>query len=135
MTAATLANELVRDLDDGACVFDGKAAGEAQIVQGAIDLSANSLRGAPQGLAQSIERFLDGDRNASGIAVSSVEDLTRALSTHESEIFAGDPGGDLDPPVVIVVEPAEGPVAGNPTIKVTATDASPITELAFTAPE
>lgn len=133
VTAATLAIELVRDLDDASCVFDGQGP-SGQLSQGSVALSANSLRGAPQGLAQSIERFLEGDHNASGVQVTSVADLTRALSTHVSEIFGGDPGGDLDPPVVTIVEPVAGPVAGTPAITVTAADASAITELAFTAP-
>lgn len=105
VTATTLTTELVRDLDDGACVLDGRGAASSenrqlvQLVQGDVRLSANTLRGAPQGLAQSIKRFLDGDRNLSGISSASVEDLTRALSTHQSELFGGASGEDLDPPV------------------------------------
>jgi hypothetical protein len=133
VTAATLTTELLRDLDDAACVFDGQGP-SGQLSQGNVALSANSLRGAPQGLAQSIERFLEGERNQSGVQPASVTDLTRALSTHASEIFGGDPGGDLDPPVVTIVEPAAGPVAGTPAIRVTATDVSAITEMVFTAP-
>lgn len=134
VTGATLTTELIRDIDDGNCVFDGLAAGGTLLTQGDVALSANSLRGAPQGLAQSLKRFADGDRNTSGISGASLEGLTDGLSRHTSEIFGGGAEGDLDPPVVTIVEPVAGPVAGRPAITVTATDASPVTELRFIAP-
>lgn len=134
VTAATLTSELVRDIDDGACVFDGLGAAGVQLAQEGTNLSANTLRGAPAGLAQSIERFLEGERNASGILAASVRDLTRNLSTHTSEIFGGGEGGDLDPPVVTIVQPLAGAVSGTPTIVVNATDATAVSSLAFTAP-
>lgn len=133
VTSATLTTELLRDLDDGTCIFDGQGP-SGQLSQGNVALSASTLRGAPQGLAQSIERFLEGDRNASGVQISSVADLTRALSTHASEIFGGAAGGDLDPPVVTIIEPVSGAVSGSPSIRVEATDANTIETMAFTAP-
>ena len=135
VTGATLTTELIRDVDDGNCVLDGLAAGGSQLTQGNIALSANTLRGAPQGLAQSLKRFVDGERNASGISSASLEGLTDALSTHVSEIFGGGAEGDLDAPVVTIVEPVAGPVAGRPGITVTATDASAVADVRFTAPE
>jgi hypothetical protein len=134
VTGATLTTDLIRDIDDGNCVFDGLAAGGVQLAQGNISLSANTLRGAPQGLAQSLKRFVDGERNASGISSASLEGLTDALSVHVSEIFGGGAEGDLDAPVVTIVESVAGPVAGRPAITVTATDASPIADVRFTAP-
>jgi hypothetical protein len=133
VTAATLTSALTQDIDDGACIFDGQTS-TARLVQGSIELDASSLRSGPDGLAQSIGTFLRGSRNVSGISDVSVTDLTRALSAHTSEIFGGGSVGDLDPPVVTIVEPVAGAVSGLPSIRVEATDDNVIETLAFTAP-
>ena len=132
VTSATLATELVRDIDDGRCVFDGKGPSQNQLVQGSVALSSNTLRGAPQGLALSIERFLDGSQNKSGIGVLAVKDLTRALTTHESDIFLDD--ASVAPPVVSIAEPVAGPVSGKPVVRVLADDAVGVADVAFVAP-
>jgi hypothetical protein len=85
VTSATLAAALVSDLDDGACVFDGKDQSGTTLTQGTIPLTANTLRGAPQGLAQSINLFVADARNASGIHASDITCTRRS----ESEPVAG----------------------------------------------
>lgn len=132
-TAMTLTDTLRQDVAGG-CIFDGSGVGGAALAQGGVAVSADTLRGAPNGLAQSIGAFLRGPRNTSGINEASVADLTRALSSHTSEIFGGGGIGDLDPPIVSIIEPVSGPVSGSPSIRVEATDASAIETLAFTAP-
>lgn len=132
-TGMSLTDTLRQDVAGG-CIFDGSGVGGVTLSQGVVALSADTLRGAPNGLAQSIGAFLRGPRNTSGINEASVVDLTRALSAHTSEIFGGGGVGDLDPPVVTIVEPIAGAVSGSPSIRVEATDASAIETLAFTAP-
>ena len=132
-TGLSLADAVRRDLAGG-CVLDGVGVGGAALAEGTVALSADTLRGAPGGLAQSIATFLRGARNTSGLNEGSVADLTRALSSHTSEIFAGGGSGDLDAPVILIVEPAAGPVSGSPTIRVTATDSGGIQTLRFTSP-
>ena len=132
VTSATLTTELARDIDDGRCVFDGHGPGDVALGQGAVALSSNTLRGAPQGLALSIERFLVGTRNQSGVALDSVADLTRALATHKSDIFGDDT--NATPPTISMPEPTAGPVAGTPPIRVIAEDVVGITTVAFIAP-
>ena len=136
VTAATLTTALTQDIDDGACIFDGQTS-TARLVQGTIDLDENTLRGSPQGLATSILRFLESDRNLSGIAQENVRDLVQTMQAHTSEIFGGGGGGaDIDSPIVTYSEPTAGSTRGG-TIRVTAraVDASRIVEFAFTAPD
>ena len=132
VTSATLTTELVRDIDDGRCVFDGKGPAQVALSQGNVALTSNTLRGAPQGLALSIERFLDGEQNKTGITVAAVKDLTASLTTHVSDIFADDAA--VGAPIVTILEPAAGAVAGRPAIRVAADDASGIVDVAFIAP-
>ncbi|MBI1944650.1 MAG: hypothetical protein HYS27_03080 [Deltaproteobacteria bacterium] len=132
VTAATLSTELLRDLDDGRCVFDGQGPSGAPLSQGAVLLTANTLRGAPQGLALSIERFLDGSQNRSGVTVAAVKDLTRLLTTHTSDLFG--PDSAVDAPVVAILEPVPGPVAGRPRVRVIADDARGVSSVALIAP-
>ncbi|MCC7075066.1 MAG: carboxypeptidase regulatory-like domain-containing protein [Deltaproteobacteria bacterium] len=133
VTAATLTTELLRDIDDGRCVLDGQGPAGAPLTQGAIPLTANTLRGAPQGLALSIERFLDGPQNQSGVSVDAVKDLTRLLTTHTSDLFGAE--GAVEAPVVAILEPAAGPVAGRPRVRVSADDARGVSAVALIAPE
>lgn len=132
VTSATLATELVRDIDDASCVFDGIGPAGVPLEQGVVSLSSNTLRGAPQGLALSIERFLDGPRNLSGITPDAVRDLTRALTTHESDIFDG---VAVSAPTVTIVAPAPGPVAGRPDIHIVAEDSAGVVSVELIAPE
>jgi hypothetical protein len=136
VTAATLTTALIQDIDDGACIFDGQTS-TSRLVQGTIDLDENTLRGSPQGLATSILRFLESDRNLSGIAQENVRDLVQTMQAHTSEIFGGGGGGaDIDSPIVTYSEPTAGSTRGG-SIRVTAraVDASRIVEFAFTAPD
>ena len=57
------------------------------------------------------------------------------MSAHSSEIFGGGGVGDLDAPVVNIVEPAAGAVSGSPAVRVEATDVNAIQSLAFTSPD
>ncbi|MBI1948549.1 MAG: hypothetical protein HYS27_22875 [Deltaproteobacteria bacterium] len=135
VTSATLTNELLRDLDDGACVFDGKGPAGTALAQASVPLSSNTLRGAPEGLALSVERFLVGTQNKTGIGVDEVKDLTAALTNHESPLFDDDGASNGAAPFISIAEPIEGPVAGTPAIRVLADDAAGIDELAFIAPQ
>jgi hypothetical protein len=136
VTAATLTAALSQDIDDGVCVFDGRTA-TARLVQGDIELNENALRGSPQGLSTSILRFLESDRNLSGISEQSVRDLVQTMQAHRSEIFGGGNGSsDIDGPVVTFTEPAAGSTRGGLVrVTVKATDVSAITEFTFTGPE
>jgi hypothetical protein len=135
VTAATLSTALAQDIDDGACLFDGQTA-TARLVQGTIELTEDALRGSPQGLATSILRFLESERNVSGIAQDNVRDLVQRMQAHTSEIFGGGGGGaDIDAPSVVYSEPDAGSTrGGNVRVTVRATDVSRIAEFAFTQP-
>ena len=138
VTAATLTAALSQDIDDGACIFDGQTA-TARLVQGTVDLNEGALRGSPQGLATSILRFLESERNTSGIAQENVRDLVQRMQSHASEIFGGGGGGgaDIDDPEVAFLAPTGAEpisVSGNIRIEVTAEDASSIDEFVFEAP-
>lgn len=135
-TAITLADKLREDLAAG-CIFDGVGGGGTQLAEGTVELSADTLRSAPRGLATSIAAFLGGDRNSSGITTEDVQDLLRRLADHRSELFADSTNlTDLDKPVVTFVAPEAGTTIGG-SIRVTAraVDASRIVEFAFTAPD
>lgn len=132
VTVASLTAELVRDLDDGSCVLDGKARGVA-LAQGDVALSSDTLRGGRLGLAQAIASFAAG-RPGAAPSAGSIEDLLAALSAHESELFGPSGGFDLGGPVVSFVAPSVGPVFGTAPIEVTAEDVSGVVELAFAEP-
>jgi hypothetical protein len=134
-TGMTLSAAL-RDDIAGGCVFDGVGAGGASLSEGVVALTADTLRGAPHGLAQSIGAFLRGTRNTSGIADADVEDLVRRLGEHRSEIFSEDGAtADFDKPVVSFVAPAPDSTHGGVVrVEVTAVDASNIETFTFSAP-
>ncbi|MDP2341503.1 MAG: hypothetical protein Q8O67_11115 [Deltaproteobacteria bacterium] len=136
VTAATLTTALVEDVDDGLCVFDGQST-TGVLSQGTVPLSVDALRGSPQGLGSGILRFLENtERNLSGVTSDDVTDLVVRINAHDSEIFGqGGQGGDVDAPIVTFVTPADAAtVAGVIDVNVTATDASALQELVFTAP-
>lgn len=133
VTSATLTTELLRDLDDGDCIFDGKGPADVPLAQADVALSSNTLRGAPEGLALSIERFLVGPQNKTGIGVDEVKDLTAALTSHESPLFAD--AAPAAAPFIVIAEPLQGAVAGTPPIRVLADDALGVAEVVFIAPD
>jgi hypothetical protein len=134
-TAVTLTAALRDDLAGG-CVFDGVGRGGTALTQGVVALTADTLRGAPRGLATGISGFLAGARNTSGITPADVADVLRRLADHRSEIFA-DSGQqtDLEKPVLAFVTPAAASTRGGVVrVEVTAVDASAVPTFAFTAP-
>jgi hypothetical protein len=82
VNTASLLASLVADVDDGAlCQFDGQGR-SGRLSVGEVALTADTLRGAPQGLATSTLRFLEGQRNASTIPAGDVADLVNVLAAH-----------------------------------------------------
>lgn len=131
VSAATLTEALVQDLSDEDCVFDGGGA-NGQIVQGEVELSADTLRGAPQGLLAGMLEFADFGRNASGITAEELRPTLEELARFESPLF-GTIGRrpDLDPPTGSFIEPTDPTFFGEVSVLVVFEDESPIVSCGF----
>lgn len=135
VTEASLTSVLLEDIDDGGtCKFDGQGRAGGLTI-GNVAVTAATLRGAPQGFAGSILRFLESDRNASNIPSEDVVDLAAALAAHTSPIFGEGAAGDLDKPVISFTEPVANSTRGGLVpVSVTVVDASALPTVQFLAP-
>ncbi len=100
--------------------------------------TADTFRGAPEGVAAGLQAFVASPINTSGAAQTDIDTYAGCISVSQSPIFGGD--GDHDAPVITLVELLPSTVIdgvqtihGPTTLKIRATDGSGIATIVATS--
>lgn len=131
ITTLSVLDALTQDIQDS--VFDGKSSAGNLSIYGA-KITSNTLRADKLGLPQAMRRFLESERNATGVKSTDLEDTLVCLSSSAGALFVGEATGDYDhegPSIIVVSPKPEAVLSGTVTIQLEAEDPSGIASLKF----